>query len=106
MYLYGVINKDIHKILPAQALWFKIPTDCNYKNKKWHSLNDKFWTWDWNDNNVKVKPESVTIYDCEKKTEIFSAYAMRHTAANNTMIFSASWLYARWRKKDCQKHYF
>ena len=68
MYLYGVTNKYIHKMLPAQALWFKITTDSNYKNKKWHSLNDKFWTWDLTDNNDEVKPELITIYDCEKKT--------------------------------------
>ena len=106
MYLYGVANKGIHKILPAQALWFNIPTECNYKNKKWHSLNDKFWTWDLNDNNVKVKPKSITIYDCEKKLK-YSVHILWETLQLIIQwYFRLHGYMAEWRKKDCQKHYF
>ena len=33
-YLYQVTNKNVHRMLQAQVLWFIIPTDGNYKNKK------------------------------------------------------------------------
>ena len=54
LYLYQVTKKKIYiECCQHKLSDLKLQQIAITKIKKWHSLNDNFWTWDLTDNNDK-----------------------------------------------------